>query len=204
VSEIGQVVGGKFPSRARRDRQVNSLVVRAARETDLDAIEEMTNDFAVGHPAATHPRSRAKLREAYFGDCPVAHLVVAARDDYPVGMAQWTRIYEMFWSAYGASMEWLYVRPQARRSGIVAAIVAEVCAQVRGSGGEFLYGGGGDEVERLYERVAVGGRTNHCHLSAEAFQAFADLAGLAPRAIVRRLPPVELNRVAAAVRSRVT
>ena len=67
-------------------------------------------------------------------------------------------------------------------------------------GGEFLYGGGGDDVEKLYERVAIGGPTNQCHLSAEAFQAFADLSGLDPRTIVRRIPPVELNRVAAAVR----
>ena len=133
----------------------------------------------------------------------MAHLVVATRDDYPIGMAQWMKIYEMFWSAYGGSVEWLYVRPQFRGSGIVAAIVAEICAQVRAAGGEFLYGGGGDEVERLYERVAIGGPTNQCHLSAEAFQAFADLAGLAPRTIVQRIPAVELNRVAAAARTSV-
>jgi hypothetical protein len=161
----------------------------------------MLNDFAIGHPAATHARSRSKLREAYFGGSPVAHLVVATRGDFVIGMAQWTRIYEMFWSMYGGSVEWLYVRRQFRGSGIVAAIVAEVCAQVRAAGGEFLYGGGGDEVEPLYERVAIGGPTNQCHLSAEAFQAFADLAGLPPRAIVRALPPVELNRVAPTVRS---
>jgi GNAT superfamily N-acetyltransferase len=181
----------------------SKLVVRSARVADLDGIEEMINDFAVGHPAATHQRSRARLHEAYFGDSPVAHLVIAARDNRPVGMAQWTRIYEMFWSVYGGSVEWLYVRPQVRRSGVVAALMAEVCAQVRASGGEFLYGGGGDEVEPLYERVAIGGPTNQCHLSAEAFQVFADLAGLPPRAIVRRLPSVELNRVAAAMRSSV-
>jgi GNAT superfamily N-acetyltransferase len=182
----------------------SNLVVRSARVADLDGIEEMINDFAMGHPAATHPRSRARLHEAYFGDSPVAHLVIAARGAQPVGMAQWTKIYEMFSSVYGASVEWLYVRPQARRSGIVAALMAEVCAQVRAAGGEFLYGGGGDEVEPLYERVAIGGPTNQCHLSAEAFQVFADLAGLPPRAIVRRLPSVELNRVAAAVRCSAT
>jgi GNAT superfamily N-acetyltransferase len=183
--------------------QSNELVVRSVRESDLAGIEEMINDFAVGHPAANHSRSPSKLREAYFGDLPVAHLIVAARGDFPVGMAQWTRIYEMFWNVYGARVDWLYVRPQFRRSGIVTAIVAEVCAQVRSAGGEFLYGGGGDEVEPLYERVAIGGPTNECHLSAEAFQAFADLAGLPPRAIVRSLPAIELNRVAAVVRSSV-
>src|SRR6185369_9346629 len=97
----------------------------------------------------------------------------------------------------GGNVEWLYVRPEHRGSGVVAAIVAEICAEVRQAGGEFLYGGGGDEVERLYERVALGSPTNACHLSAEAFQAFADLAGLSPREIVRKLPSSELNLVAA-------
>jgi GNAT superfamily N-acetyltransferase len=181
----------------------NTLVVRAAHESDLDQLEEMIRDFARGHPAETHPRSSEKLHEAYFGSDPVAHLVVATRDSRVIAMAQWTRIYEMFWGMYGASVEWLYVRPQFRGSGIVTAIVAEICAKVRAAGGEFLYGGGGDDVESLYERVAVGGPTNQCHLSAEAFQAFADLAGLPPRTIVRRLPSVDLNGVIVNARSNI-
>lgn len=176
------------------------LVVRPAREADLIAIESMISDFVKGHPAEHHPRSRSALREAYFGDSPVAHLVVATCDGRTVGMGQWMSIYEMFWGMFGGSAEWLYVRPQFRGSGIVAAIVAEICAEIRAAGGEFLYGGGGDRVERLYERAAIGGPTNQCHLSAEAFQVFADLAGRAPREIVRGIPPIELNRVPAAVR----
>jgi GNAT superfamily N-acetyltransferase len=163
----------------------------------------MISDFVKGHSAEHHPRSRATLREAYFGSSPVAHLVVAARDDRAVGMGQWMLIYEMFWGVFGGSVEWLYLRPQHRRTGIVAAIVAEICAEVRAAGGEFLYGGGGDEVERLYERAAIGGPTNQCHLSAEAFQVFADLAGRAPREIVRGIPALELNRVPATVRGSV-
>jgi GNAT superfamily N-acetyltransferase len=178
-----------------------SLVVRAASESDLAALEEMIRDFAKGHPAELHQRSPERLREAHFGPSPVARLVVATRDGRVIGMAQWTKIYEMFWGMYGASVEWLYVRPQFRGSGIVAAIVAEVCAQVRRAGGEFLYGGGGDDVEPLYERVAIGSPTNQCHLSAQAFQAFADLAGLPPRSIVRSMPSVEQNRVTASARA---
>ena len=183
--------------------RTGKLHVRSAREEDLDAVEEMISDFSRGHPSESHPRSRSKLRDAYFGSAPVAHFIVATRDDCVVGMAQWTRIYEMFWSMYGGSVEWLYVRPQFRGSGIVTAIVAEICAQVRAAGGEFLYGGGGDDVERLYERVAIGEPTNQCHLSAAAFQTFADLAGLPPRTIIRRIPSVELNRVKGAGRSSV-
>lgn len=171
------------------------LTVRPACEADLDAIENMVNDFVRGHSAEKQTRSRSALREAYFGDAPVANLVVAVKHSAVVGMGQWTRIYDMFWSMYGGNVEWLYVRPEERGRGVVAAIVAEICAQVRRAGGEFLHGGGDDDVERLYERVAVGRRTNECHLSAEAFQVFADLAGLTPREIVRRLPNTELNRV---------
>ena len=173
------------------------LTVRLARETDLADVEDTVNGFVKGHPAEKHPRPRSTLREAFFGDAPVAKLVLAIRDGRVIGMGQWTLIYDMFWGMFGANAEWLYVRPEYRGQGVVVAIVAEICAQVRRAGGEFLHGGGDDEVERLYERVAIGRPTNECHLSAEAFQVLADLAGLSPRAIVRGLPSLELNRVAA-------
>src|SRR5215471_7557898 len=171
------------------------LVIRVACEADIESIEEMVDDFVKDHPAEKHPRSRSALREAYFGSAPVANLVVAARSGRVIGMGQWTRIYDMFWSMYGGNVEWLYVRPEHRGSGVVVAIVAEICADVRKAGGEFLHGGGDDEVERLYKRAAIGRPTHECHLSAEAFQVFADLAGSSPREIVRRLPSWELNRV---------
>jgi GNAT superfamily N-acetyltransferase len=112
-------------------------------------------------------------------------------------MGQWTLIYDMFWSAYGGNVEWLYVRPEHRRSGVVAAIVAEISAQVRDAGGEFLHGGGNRDAESLYERVAMGWKAHECYVSAEAFQALADLARLPPRDIIRRLPETGLNKVAA-------
>jgi predicted N-acetyltransferase YhbS len=181
----------------RRREPDQKLVVRIACEADIEEIEDMVDDFVKGHPAEKYARSRSALREAYFGSAPVANLVVAVRSGRVIGMGQWTRIYDMFWSMYGGNVEWLYVRPEHRGSGIVLAIVAEICDEVRRAGGGFLYGGGGDDVEHLYERVAIGGPTNQCHLSAEAFQVFADLAGFAPRDIFRRLPTVELNRIPA-------
>ena len=161
----------------------------------------MVNDFVKGHPAENTLRSPSALRDAYFGSAPVANLVVAVETDRVVGMGQWTRIYEMFWGKFGASVEWFYVRPTSRGKGISAAIVAEICSQVRLAGGDFLYGGGGDEVEPLYERVAIGWPTNSCHVSAEAFQVLADLAGKPPRDIVRGLPKPEMNRVQARARA---
>lgn len=182
-------------------QKIEGLAIRPVREADIDDLEDMVNDFVKGHPADKHARSRNALREAYFGDAPVANLVVAAREGHAIGMGQWTRIYDMFWSRYGGHVDWLYVRPNHRGSGVVVAIIAQICADVREKGGEFLHGSGDEDAERLYERVAIGRSTEECHLSAEAFQAFADLAGANPRDIVRRLPGSELNRMPARSRS---
>jgi GNAT superfamily N-acetyltransferase len=174
----------------------SDIEVRSATDADLEDIAELVDGFVAGHPAESHPRPLPRLREAYFGDAPVAHLVVATRGDRVVAMGQWTRIYDMFWSAFGGEVGWLYVRPEARGLGIPAAIVAEISRQVRRDGGELLHGGSeADAVTKLYERVAIGSAGRSCYLSAEAFHAFADLAGLAPRDIVRRLPDPALNHV---------
>jgi GNAT superfamily N-acetyltransferase len=155
----------------------------------------MVQGFVVGHPAEFHPRPLTRLREAYFGVAPVAHLLVASKGPHIVGMGQWTRIYDMFWAMFGGNVEWLYVRPKARGLGIAAAIVAEICRQVRLAGGELLRGGASEAaIAALYERVAIGWPASTCALSGEAFQICADLAGLSPREIVARLPTPELNR----------
>jgi len=176
----------------------SEIIVRTATEADLDDVADMVQNFATGHPAESHPRPMSRLREAYFGSSAIAQLLVATKGGRIVGMGQWTRMYDMFWAAFGGNVEWLYVRPEARGLGIPAAIVAEICKQVRLAGGELLRGGAdGAEIAGLYERVAIGWPSRSCYLSAEAFQAFADLAGLSPRAIVRRLPGPELNRTPA-------
>ncbi len=176
--------------------QGSELTVRSAVEADLAAVEEMVNDNVKGHPAERHPRSRSVLRDAYFGASPVAHLLVATRGDRVIGMGQWTLIYDMFWGMFGAHAEWLYVRREFRGRGVAAAIIARICAQAHDAGGEVLRAGADDaEVAALYERVAMGWPARQCYLSAEAFRAFADLAGLPPRTIVRRIPAVELNKV---------
>lgn len=169
------------------------LVVREARLEDLPDIEEMVADFAKGHPAENHPRSSSLLRTAYFGERPVAHLLVAERDGRIIGMGQWRLIHDMFWGMFGAEAGWLYVRPGSRGSGVAAAIIARICRQARSAGARFLHGGGGDEASKLYERVAIGQATRECHLSGKAFQMMADLDGSPVREIVRGLPAPELG-----------
>jgi GNAT superfamily N-acetyltransferase len=175
-----------------------SILVRSAIEADLNDVGEMVSRFADGHPAEFHPRPISRLREAYFGASPVAHLLVATKGPKIIGMGQWTRIYDMFWAMFGGYVEWLFVVPELRGQGIAPTIVAEICRQVRLAGGEFLRGGAdGAEIAALYERVAIGAPAYGFNLSASAFQNFGDLAGLQPREVVRRLPHPDLNGVSA-------
>jgi GNAT superfamily N-acetyltransferase len=174
----------------------SALVVRLACEDDLDEIGAMVGDFVRGHKAEHHPRPRAVLREAYFGAQPVARLFVAAEGGL-VGMGQWSRVFEMFWAMHGGRPEYLYVRPQARGRGVAAAILTAICDDVRRAGGEYLWAAYDDAVGRLYERVAIGSPGRECHLSGEAFQKMADLAGQSPREIVRGLPSAALNYIPA-------
>jgi hypothetical protein len=99
----------------------------------------------------------------------------------------------MFWGMFGAEAEWLYVKPNCRGSGVVAALIARVCAQASEAGARFLHGDGGDGPSKLYERVAIGMESRECHLSGRAFRILADLDGLPVREIIRRLPSRELG-----------
>ena len=67
------------------------LSIRDATARDTAEIERMVADFVRGHPAENHPRSSDALRVAFFGEQPVAHLLVAERDGEIVGMAQRSR-----------------------------------------------------------------------------------------------------------------
>ena len=172
---------------------MSAFVIRRATPNDLPQIKAMVDDFVRGHPAENHSRSEQNLRDAYFGEHPVAHLLVAERHWSIVGMAQWRLIHDMFWGMFGAEAGWLYVKPRHRGSGIVAALVARMCFESAQDGAKFLQGGGGEGPSRLYERVAIANPELLCHLSGKAFQTFATLDGLPVREIVRRLPARHLG-----------
>ena len=169
------------------------LSIRSANENDIEEIERMVADFVKGHPAELHARSSKVLREAYFGDHPVAHLLVAERCSEIVGMVQWRLIHNMFWGMFGAEAGWLYVKPDHRGSGIVAALVVRLCALASEAGAKFLQGSGDEGPSKLYERIAIGLSDRACHVSGKAFQSLANLDGLPLREIVQRLPARELG-----------
>ena len=176
--------------------KTSALTVRRATEADLAAIEAMVDEHVRGHPAEHHPRSRAALRKAYLGERPVAHLFLAQRGGAILGMGQWIPFFDMFWGKLGGHGEWLFMREGTRGSGIAAAIVAEMSADILREGGEFLrFGADDDDIGRLYRRVAMGGPPDFYYVSAAALRAFGALAGLPPREIVRRLPDPSLNAI---------
>ena len=174
------------------------LVIRTATENDIDEITVMIDDFSIGHPSENFPRKKSSIKKAFFNGSPVAHLCIAERKDIILGMGLWLPYYDFFWGKLGGILEQLYVKPQYRGTGVSAAIVGELCSQVRRNGGEFVYGEGMNQnVSKLYERVAIGWDEKKCAISGEAFQALADLSGLPPRQIVKGLPSPQLNKVEA-------
>ncbi len=178
----------------RRVSEESRLTVRSATEADLEDVSRMVETFAQGHPAEKHPRAPSSLKEAFFGNRPVAHLLVATTRGRIVGMAQWSRIYDMFWAAFGGHINWLYVRSEARGLGVPASLVAEICQQVRVSGGELVRGNAQEgSNSALYERIERVWPTRDVYLAGETFQLFADLAGMPSREIVKRLPKADLN-----------
>ncbi len=173
------------------------IVTRVAKSEDLPAIASMVDDFVRDHPARHHPRSIDGLRAAYFGDQPVGEIIVAVRGAEVVGMAEWSRVYDLFWGMRGGRADWLYVRPSERGLGTWAAIAARMAERVEAWGGEFLTGAANDRTRRLYARAALpSGDTTDFHLSGEAFAQVACLAHRSPRDIIRHLPDPELNKVA--------
>jgi GNAT superfamily N-acetyltransferase len=182
----------------RRPEAPSGITIRVALEGDALALADMVNGFVRGHPAENHPRPEQALRAAYFGADPVAEIIVAEWRGEVVGMLQWTRTFDMFWSMFGGLVEWLYVRPHARGLGLSPAMLAMASRRVRDAGGEFLHGSGGERMTSLYSRLAsASGTTQGYYLSAEGFQQAADLAGRRPRQIVRDFPSPALSSVPA-------
>ena len=185
------------------EETAESARIRIANRGDVPALAEMVNDFVRGHPAQDKHRPHGHLLAAYFGPKPVAEVLIAEWQGNVVGMIQWTRIYDMFWSMFGGLAEWLYVRPEARGLGLSAAMLALMAHRVREAGGEFIHGAGGAGTRSLFRRLAESSSDRYSYyLSAEAFQQVADMAHLEPREIVRKLPAPELSSVPARPRGR--
>jgi N-acetylglutamate synthase-like GNAT family acetyltransferase len=174
---------------------MSDLVVRRATADDVPALAALIDGFARGHPAESHVRSAEMLRDALFGDHPIARILLAEKKRTAVGFGAWRKAYDLFWSMYGGDGLGLYVSPGQRGFGVGLCIVAAICADIREHGGKFLEASYDAELSSLYERVAVGRPQRACHVSALAFERLAAVAGRSARDIIGVLPEKSLNHV---------
>ena len=172
---------------------MGDLIVRRATADDVPALAALIDGFAKGHPAEGLARSVEMLRDALFGDQPIAQVLLAEKNDVAIGFGAWRKAYDLFWSMYGGDGLGLYVVPSQRGFGAGLCIVAAICADIREHGGHFLQASYGAELSAFYERVAVGRPERACHVSALAFERLAEVAGRSARQIIRALPEKSLN-----------
>ena len=118
----------------------------------------------------------AMLRDAFAPE-PRFILLVAERAGAVVGYALATPSYESNWAAPGLCVGDIYVAPSARRWGVARALVAELAAQARREGREYLWWTSlpHNASAREFYR-ALGSTTERLHAHALACEAFARLA----------------------------
>jgi hypothetical protein len=174
---------------------MSDLVVRPATAKDTAVLAALIDGFAKGHPAEGHNRSAERMQDAFFGNEPVAHVLLAEKNATAIGFGAWRKTYDLFWSMYGGEGIGLYVSAARRGSGAAVCIVAAMCEEIRKQGGHFLQTGYDPELASLYERVGVGRPQRACHISAFAFETLAAAAGKPAREIIRGLPDKALNYV---------
>lgn len=177
------------------DLASSMVTVRRASEPDLPALMSLFEEFVRGHKAERHGRPIEVYRQEYFGPAASTRIFLAELRGQSVGMGLWRKVFDFFWGWYGGEIEGLYVRPSVRGLGVAPAILAAMCADMRGQGARFAHSTYDDHLAAFYERVAVGSAQRSCFVSAKAFQVLADLAGAPPRVIARSLPARELNFV---------
>jgi GNAT superfamily N-acetyltransferase len=114
------------PARPGDEALLHSLV------GELSDYERLRHEF-VG--------TEEQLREALFGDRPVAEAAIAEEGGEPVGFVLWYTTFSTFQCLPGAWVEDLFVRPEHRGGGTGRALLAHV-ARVA--------------VERGYGRVELG------------------------------------------------
>ena len=103
------------------------FAIRAARPTDVPAIDAMIRELAEYEKLPVSPDATAEgLHAALFGSRPVAEALVAEAADAPAGFALFFPTYATFAGKPGIYLEDLYVRPALRGQGIGKALICHL------------------------------------------------------------------------------
>ena len=104
-----------------------TLSIRPATPADLPLIAQFIRDLADYEKLAHEVRfDEAKLGEKLFGQRPSAEVVIGEIDGVPQGFALFFHNFSTFEGRPGLYLEDLFVRPEARGSGLGKALLAHL------------------------------------------------------------------------------
>lgn len=108
-----------------------TLAIRTATPADLPLIAQFIRDLADYEKLANEVRfDEAKLGENLFGPRPYAEVVIGEIDGVPQGFALFFHNFSTFEGRPGIYLEDLFVRPEARGSGLGKALLAHLAGLV--------------------------------------------------------------------------
>jgi len=104
-----------------------TLTIRSATRADLPLIAQLIRDLAEYEKLAHEVRfDEAVLAEKLFGARPYAEVVIGELDGAPQGFALFFHNFSTFEGKPGIYLEDLFVRPEARGSGLGKALLAHL------------------------------------------------------------------------------
>jgi len=115
------------------------FTINSATEPDVPILLAMIRELAeFEHLAHEVEVTAASLREALFGERPVAGALLARVDGHVAGYAVYYRTFSTFVGRAGVFLDDLYVRPEYRKRGIGRALLERVAAvDTEAGGGRF-------------------------------------------------------------------
>ena len=106
-----------------------TVSIRSATPADLPLIAQFIRDLADYEKLAHEVRfDEAKLGEKLFGSRPYAEVVIGEIDGTPQGFALFFHNFSTFEGRPGIYLEDLFVRPEARGSGLGKALLTHLAA----------------------------------------------------------------------------
>lgn len=110
-------------------------MIRSATPTDVPAILQLIRDLAAYERQPDAVKATVEgLTATLFGAAPTAETIVAELDGAAVGMAVFFTNYSTWSGRNGLYLEDLYVRPEARGTGLGKALLARIAQIATGRG----------------------------------------------------------------------